>query len=87
MIKTILTPKNEKLELNGKVSYNESEQSWNTIRLRKPLLREFPALLDKLNDIYYYIIFFRNYKELTKNIEIMKKGNHPLPLLLFFYKM
>lgn len=82
-----LTPRNDKLELNGKVSYNESEQAWNVIRLRKPLLREFSDLKDKKNDIYYYIIFFRTFEELLKNVDEMNKKNHALPLLLFFYKM
>lgn len=82
-----LRPWNQVLEYNGKVSYSESERAWNTIRFRRALIQEFPDLKEKRRDIYYYLIFFRDYHLLQKHIEELKELNQPLPMLLVLYGM
>lgn len=85
--KTVLRPWNKVLEFTGKVSYSESERAWNTIRFRRALIREFPDLKEKRTDIYYHLIFFREYHLLQKHLEELKEHNGPLPMLLVLYRM
>lgn len=82
-----LRPKNDILDINGKVSYSESSQAWNTIRFKRALLREFPQLREKSSYFGYKLVFYKSYEELENAVKSMKESEHPLPILLFFYRL
>jgi hypothetical protein len=81
----ILRPIKETLNIKGKISYSET-QGWNTIRLKKEITKEFPALNDKRASFSYQIIFYRDYKELERAIRKMKREGKPIPILLYLKK-
>jgi len=82
----ILRPKNRTLELKGKLSYCESIQAWNTIRFKRDLALEFPDLMEKRSSFFYKLAFYPSYLELERAIKEMKRGDKPLPILLFLIK-
>ena len=86
MDKRILTPRNL-IKINGKLSYSESLQSWNTIRFKKELVKEFPQLNEKRSKFSYKVIYYRNFSEFEKAVKDLKnQKSESLPLLLFLYK-
>lgn len=82
----ILQPSKKTINLTGKMFYREAIQAWNTLRIRKEILDEFPALKEKRSAFSYQMIFYRDYADLEKAIRKMKKDKLPTPLLLFFRK-
>lgn len=82
----ILQPSNKMINITGKMFYRESIQAWNTMRIKKEILSEFPALKEKRSVFSYQMIFYKEYDELERAIKRMKKDNLPPPLLLFFRK-
>jgi len=82
----ILRPKQETFEIEGKLSYGEGNRAWNTIWLKKDLLREFPQLKERRKKFNYKIIMHRSFKELKKEINKMEKEKKVIPLLLWFIK-
>ena len=78
-----LMPKNEVSEIVGKVSYHDSDQAWNTIRLKKELLDKFPQLKEKQGKFCYKIKMCSSHKHLKKEINSLEKGSQGIPLLLF----
>lgn len=81
-----LTPRREPLVIDGHLSYNESNQSWNSIKIKKELLNEFPDLKQKQGVFKYKMILHKNPKEIEKFIkEIIINGAYPI--LLFFEKV
>ena len=86
MEEQILRPTREEIILNGKISYNESNQAWTTIRFKKELANEFKSLKEKTNKFRYRAIFYQNYNSLEKFLRKMNKESRPLPILLWFVK-
>jgi hypothetical protein len=86
MEEQILRPSKEELVLNGKISYNESNRAWTTVRFKKELANEFKSLKEIKLKFQYRAIFYQSHKELEKAIRKMKRNNEPLPLLLWFIK-
>ena len=82
-----LQPTRSVIKTEGFLSYGESIRSWNTIRLKKEFINEFPILEEKNSKFGYNITFYRTYEELEIAIRKMKKENKPLPLLLFLQKI
>ena len=69
----------------GKISYSESLQAWNTIRLKKEIIKEFPHLSEKRSKFSYQILFYRDIKEFENMLKNLKK-EESMPLLLWLYK-
>ena len=82
----ILRPMHKAIEIIGKLSYEEGYRAWSTIRFKKRLINEFPDLEEKRAIFSYKMIFHRTPKELEKAVREMKKGDKPLPILLFLVK-
>ena len=68
------------------MSYGESQQAWNLIRLKHDLLKEFPQLKQKREDFVYQMIMHRSYKDLKKAIADMEKQERAIPIFLFLCK-
>jgi hypothetical protein len=66
--------------------YREAIRAWNTMRIKKEIIEEFPALKERRSSFSYQMLFYRDYYELEKAIRKMKKEKLPPPLLLFFRK-
>ena len=71
------------LELEGEISYGESQRAWNLIRLKKDILKEFPQLKQKREKFGYKLVMHRSFKELKKAIEKMDKEDNTIPIFLF----
>jgi len=71
----------------GKITYSESAQAWNIIKLKKELFEEFPELKEKRSAFSYSLKFFRNEEELEKAYQKFKKGkDKAMPMILVLYK-
>ena len=79
----VLRPWYDTLEAEGAVSYDNSSGCWNTIRVRKNFVKQFPQLKEKRAKFSYKMNFYASYEELKKAIERMDKNKEPLPILLY----
>ena len=82
----VLQPTKTTLNIRGRISYRETEQAWNIIKLKKELLNEFSALKEKRSSFSYQMLFYRTYDYLEKLVRKMKREKSPLPILLFLEK-
>lgn len=78
-----LAPNQDSIKVSGKLFYNEG--SWNTIRLKKEVLHEFPQLREKDGNFTYNMTILKTVEELKKMIAEMEK-NGTLPILMTFNK-
>lgn len=81
-----LRPYDDVLDIMGNVSYSEGYGAWNTIRLKKEVLNEFPQLKERTTKIRYKLLFYKDYEEFMEAVTKMKENNEPLPILLYFFK-
>ena len=79
----ILRPWNDVLDVKGKVSYHYGWRAWNTIRLRKEFIKEFPQLTERKRPISYRMVFYKTADELEKQIKKIKENKEALPILLW----
>lgn len=77
-----LIPRIEGPKIVGKLMYSESDQAWNTIRLRKEVLQRFLQLHEKRESFRYKMNIYHNYDDLIKEIQDMKKSSEVVPLLM-----
>ena len=84
--KKIISPIHETLEIEGSLSYSEAQRSWNTIRFKKLLLREFPQLKERREKFGYKMILHRSFKELKKAINVIEKDKVAVPLVVWLVK-
>lgn len=83
-MKKPLTPK-KIIDIDGKLAYAEGFQSWNTIRLKKEIVEEFPQLKEKRSAFSYRLIFFRTHEELQNAVNKLK-NEEIMPMVLWLYK-
>jgi len=81
-----IRPSDDPLDIMGNVSYSDGYGAWNTIRLKKDVLKEFPQLKEKTAKIRYKLLFYKNYEEFTQAVKKIQENKEPLPMLLYFYK-
>jgi hypothetical protein len=81
-----LRPTKETLVTQGKIFYRESLRAWNTLRLNKTLIHEFPMLRERREKFGYEIVLYRSFKELEKSVRKMEKEGEAIPMLLFLQK-
>ena len=74
------------IETSGKLSYHESAQAYNTLRLPKQILTQFPDLKNKLLNIRFKLEYFSNYSDIRKFLWESEYNNQEPPLLVYFYK-
>lgn len=81
-----LKPVKETLSLQGKLFYRESLRAWNTLRLNKTLINEFPMLRERRAKFGYKLVLYRTFTELEKAVRRMRSENEAIPLLMFLQK-
>ncbi|MBT3577274.1 hypothetical protein HOA55_01985 [archaeon] len=79
-----LTPKTV-IDIEGKISYAESFQSWNMLRLKREIVEEFPILKEKRSSFSYRLMFCRSHEDLMKMVKGLK-SEAVMPLVLWMYK-
>ncbi len=84
---SFLSPLRELIEISGPMTYNESAQAWNIIRLRKDILHEFPELKDKQASFTYRLTIPRTSKAMKRHFEEATKSEEILPIFLSFAKV
>jgi len=77
-----LIPRTEGPKIIGKLMYSESDQAWNTIRLRKEVLQRFPQLHEKREAFRYKMNIYHDFEHLLSEINNMKKDSEIVPILL-----
>ena len=82
----ILKPTEAPLEMEGKMSYAESQRAWGTIRLKSEIFKEFKQLKRRQEKFWYKLMFCRKFEQLEKEIEKAKKEIGIPPLLIWFVK-
>jgi len=80
-----LTPRTI-INIKGKVHYSESNQAWNTIKLKTEFLNEFHQLKEKRSKFSYEMIFGRTEEEMVETIKKIVKDKALMPILMFLYK-
>ena len=78
----LLGPMRESLRIKGKLSYSESDQAWNLLRLKKEILHEFPYLKNKQGEFIYLMKLHRSHEELRKELDSLQKSS-VVPIILF----
>lgn len=82
----ILKPTEEPLEMEGKMSYAESQRAWGTLRLKSEIFNEFKQLKKRQNKFGYKLMFCRGFDQLEEEIKRIKKDIGIPPLLVWFLK-
>jgi len=80
-----LTPR-KIITVKGKIHYNESNQAWNTIKLKSEFLNEFQQLKEKRSKFSYEMIFGRTEEEMVNTMKKVVKDKTLMPVLMFLYK-
>ncbi len=86
MNKVNLRPTKETLITQGNLFYRESLRAWNTLRLNKTFIHEFPMLRERRAKFGYKIVLYRNFKDLKQSIHKMEKEDEAIPILLFLQR-
>ena len=73
------------INVDGKVGYSESSQSWNIIQLKKELFNEFPELKERRGKFSYKIVLSRDYDSF-KDIVNGVKDDKVMPVLMWIYR-
>jgi len=74
------------INVKGKVHYSESNQAWNTIKLKTEFLNEFKQLKEKRSSFSYEMMFGRTEEEMVEAIKRIIKDKTLMPILMFLYK-
>ncbi|MCA9487811.1 MAG: hypothetical protein KC516_02510 [Nanoarchaeota archaeon] len=74
------------ISVKGKVHYSESNQAWNTIKLKSEFLNEFQQLKEKRSKFSYEMIFGRTEEEMIEAIKKIIREKNFMPILMFLYK-
>ncbi len=74
------------INVKGKVHYSESNQAWNTIKLKTEFLNEFQQLKEKRSKFSYEMLFGRTEEEMVEAIKKIIKDKNLMPILMFLYK-
>jgi len=84
--KKILKPTEDPLEMEGRMSYAESQRAWGTIRLKSEIFKEFKQLKKREGKFGYKLMFCRGFEQLENEIKKIKKNIGVPPLLVWFLK-
>jgi hypothetical protein len=82
----ILRPRRERIEVTGKISYQESTHSWSQLNMRKAILSEFPQLKERIASFGYKMIFYQEYDQLEKFLRKIKREGEVVPILMWLVK-
>ena len=74
------------VNVKGRVHYSESNQAWNTIKLKTEFLNEFHQLKEKRSKFSYEMMFGRTEEEMVEAIKKIIKDKTLMPVLMFLYR-
>ena len=80
-----LTPR-KIIKVKGKVHYSESNQAWNTIKLKSEFLNEFQQLKEKRSKFSYEMVFGRSEEEIIEVIKKIIRDKNFIPILMFLHR-
>jgi len=80
-------PAMDAVEAVGNVMYNEGMRTWNTLRLTRQIVQEFPLLRSKGSRVGYKAVLPRGLKKIEEMFSAVKNGKLPPPLMLFFFEV
>jgi hypothetical protein len=83
--KKALTPR-KIINVKGKIHYSESNQAWNTIKLKSEFLNEFQQLKEKRSKFSYELVFGRTEQEMMEAVKKAVEKGGLMPVLMFLYR-
>jgi len=83
-----LSPSREVIEVKGKLTYNEGDQAFTNMKIKKEFLLEFPHLKDKSSnfEFVYLMKLHKSFKQLKKDIEELERNSEAIPIVLLLGK-
>jgi hypothetical protein len=82
----LLRPQKKEISFSGRLSYSWEVRAWNTIRLKKELVNEFPQLKERRSAFGYKTIFYHDYDKLERFIRKLRRDGEALPILVWLIK-
>lgn len=82
----MLRPKNDFLDVHGRISYSESSGAWSRILLRSSIINRFPELKEKTQQFGYRLLFFETYEELKAFLKINEEKKEAVPFLMWLFR-
>ena len=85
---TFLFPLHDVIQVKGKLSYNEGDQAFTNLKIKKEFLQEFPHLKEKSSsfDFVYLMKLHSSYGQLKKEIEALEQDSEAIPIVLLLGK-
>ena len=80
----ILQPFKQVVISTGSMVYDSSLHAWNTVRLKREIVSEFPELKNRSFKTKYTMTVFHSYELLEREIADIVNKKKPIPVLLFF---
>jgi len=83
-----LSPGRDVIEVKGKLTYNEGDQAFTNMKIKKEFLLEFPHLKEKDSnfEFVYLMKLHKSFKQLKKEIESLEKQSEAIPIVLLLGK-
>ncbi|MBW2972775.1 hypothetical protein KY346_00100 [Candidatus Woesearchaeota archaeon] len=85
-MENMLQPWNEKIECEGKVTYHEAIGAWNTIRIKRIFLDQFPLLRDKQANIKFKLEYYGTPEKLAEAVAKITEQKKGMPMFLYLYR-
>ena len=83
-----LSPIHDVIQVKGKLTYNEGDQAFTNLKIKKEFLQEFPHLKEK-NSCYNFVYLMklhRSFENLKQDIETLEKQEETIPIVLMLAK-
>ena len=74
-------------KIQGKLSYNESNQAWSLLWFKKEFLNEFKELKEKSRRFGYQLLLFYNYQQAEENLRKAQEEGIEPPVFLWLKKI
>ena len=83
-----LLPGRDVIEVKGKLTYNEGDQAFTNMKIKKEFLLEFPHLKEKDSnfEFVYLMKLHKSFKQLKREIENLEKQSDAIPIVLLLGK-
>ena len=78
-----LQPLNEGKSITGKLSYHDASHAWCVLRIKKELLKEFPALRNRSLKFTYKITLFTSFRKVEEHLQKLKERGDIPPMLFW----
>lgn len=82
-----LEPGREAVEIRGKLYYSESFAAWNSLRLAKGVIQEFPQLKQKRSSFIYRMVICRDRLDFERKFHLIKSGKEAIPVLMWIERV